>query len=87
MKIRAWWEKSSGPAKTITVLATILLLQIGFCALTPYATPWIAAVFDAPLGNDPFETLGYMAFEAILCFATLVAMFFVWVAMGSKRKR
>lgn len=85
MSFAAWWKRSSGSAKTITVLAAILLLQIGVCGLTPVVVGWYRSFVPDP-SHDPFEGLALMALQAVLCIGTLIAMFCVWVVMGSTSK-
>jgi hypothetical protein len=31
-----WWRRRSNPAKAITVLATLCVLEIGLCSALPY---------------------------------------------------
>jgi len=54
MKLGRWWSEKSGKAKVVTVLATLLILQIGLCFGTPAIVPWYQIIFgpssDSELG-------------------------------------
>lgn len=84
--MRKRWQQYSGGAKAIVVLAALFLMQIGMCAITPRAIPWYRRVFHVVASNDPFEALGYMAFEAMLCIATLAAIVFVGLVTAANAR-
>jgi hypothetical protein len=76
MNFSNWWRRKSGRAKTVTVLAVVLLLQIGLCFGTPEATSWFDDLFRIHR-DDPFYALGWMMFEALLCIVTVIVLFVV----------
>ncbi len=84
MKMWMRWKQSSGLAKAIVVLATILLVQIGLCALTPTMLPWVDELLHAPNSHDPFEWMSPMFLQAIFCAVTAVVIFVVWAATPLK---
>jgi uncharacterized membrane protein len=71
MTIAHWWGRRSGSAKTVTVLAVLLILQIGLCFSTPYT---VQPIHDAMFGRDTGELagLGLWMVQAFLCVCTLV---------------
>ena len=80
MSFQNWWRRKSGQSKTITILATLMILQIGLCFGTPTGVSWYRAHIHSNASDDPLEAMGMMAFEAILCIVTglvlaLVAIF------------
>lgn len=74
MGFENWWRHKSGRSKTATVLAAVLLLQIGLCFGTPAATSWFDTLFHIHR-DDPFYALGWMIFEALLCILTVILLF------------
>jgi hypothetical protein len=70
--LRIWWTCKSGKEKVITVLAVVLILQIGLCFSTPALMPWVAAVFHIRHGNNPLDDLGPMVVQMFLCIGTIV---------------
>jgi hypothetical protein len=78
MSLREWWRNRSGRAKAVTVLATILILQIGLCFGTPSIVNSFQAIFHLKPSDDEFgDGLGYMMLEALLCIVTLLALIVV----------
>ncbi len=81
MTIQNWWKRKSGPAKLVTALSALLLLQIGLCWSTPAVLPWYFAVFG-PSSDSEFG-LGLMIVQGILCLVTcavLLGMTVIWLA-------
>ena len=66
MKISGWWEQRSGHAKTVAVLAVLLVLQIGLCAVLP-------AEGGFPVGG------GFLLIVFIGTFALLIAVLLSWL--------
>lgn len=87
MRFGVWWKRSSGWAKTITVLAAALLLQIGVCALTPGSVDWMRILTGQHAENDPFANLGALLIEAGLSLLTLFIMVGVWLTTPSRPDR
>lgn len=79
MSFQSWWQQKSRRSKAVTVLATLLTLQIGLCFGTPAAVSRFDATLGTHLGRDPFAALGYMFFEAIL--AAVVFLVFLGVVI------
>lgn len=77
MSFQSWWQQKNRRAKTVTVLATLLILQIGLCFGTPVGVSWLDDLAGTRLGRDPFAALGYMFIEAVL--AIVVFLVFVGV--------
>ena len=73
MTMANWWKRRSGAAKTVTVLAVLLTLQIGLCFSTPYT---VQPIHDAMFGRDTGEMadLGLWVIQAFLCVFTLVLL-------------
>ena len=46
MSLRKWWQDKSGRAKAITVLSTLLILQIGLCFGTDPIVSLSRAIFS-----------------------------------------
>jgi hypothetical protein len=80
MSFRERWSKSNLLAKSLTVSATLLILQIGLCFSTPYA----ASLFSD--SRDPFDALGWMMLEAILCVCTFIFLFVAWLRWLNRPK-
>jgi hypothetical protein len=71
--MRKWWNHKSGRAKTVTVLATLLVVQIGLCAGTSQLTYRFGVLI--PKGYDvPMGTLDLMIWQAFLCILTLILL-------------
>ena len=77
MSFQSWWRHKSRRAKAITVLATLLTVQIGLCFGTPVGVSWFDELFSSHLGRDSYGGLGYMIFEAVI--AVIVFLVFVGV--------
>lgn len=77
MSFQSWWQQKSRRSKTISVLATFLVLEIGLCFGTPVGVGWSDALLGTHLGRDPFNALGYMFYEAVIA----VIMFLVFLGV------
>jgi hypothetical protein len=82
MSLQEWWRNKSGKAKTITVLATLLILQIGLCFGTPSIVSFYQAIFHIKLrGDEEFgPNVGYMFIEALLALMTAIVLLVVVVS-------
>lgn len=75
MSLREWWRNKSGGAKTITVLCTLLILEIGLCFSTPSIVNSYEAIFHIKPMDDEFgDGFGFMIILAMLCVLTLIAL-------------
>jgi hypothetical protein len=76
MSLLEWWRTKSGKAKTIAVLCTLLILQIGLCFGTQPIVDSFQAIFHIKLsGDDEFgPSVEYMIIEAILAGVTSIAL-------------
>jgi hypothetical protein len=77
MSYQSWWQQKSRRSKAITILATLLILQIGLCFSTPVGVSWFDNHLGTRLDPDSYGGLGYMIFEAIL--AGVVFLIFLGV--------
>jgi hypothetical protein len=74
--------RRSGGAKTVVVLAVLLILQIGLCFSTDSTVmPAYEAIFGPT--HDPESGLGLVIVEAILCAVTFVALLIAGLAVGA----
>lgn len=73
MSFQGWWKQKSKRAKAITIIATALILQIGFCFGTPATVSWSDQVLGTHL-NHEYDALGYMMVEAILAFVVFLVL-------------
>jgi len=80
MTFKSWWGEKSRKSKAITVVSTLLILQIGLCFGTPSGVSWFQAILHIKPGDDPFENLGYMFVEGILCLVTGLVLFVIGVS-------
>ena len=82
VRIRKWLKRRSGGAKTVVVLAALLMLQIGLCFSSDST---VIPAFDAIFGrsSDPEAGIGFAVFQAMLCGVTLVALMISAVATAS----
>jgi hypothetical protein len=90
MKLPEWWIRKSGQAKTITLLAALLTLQIGLCVSTETITNSLH--MPIPQGYDhPMWNLNLMVWQFFLCLVTLalIVALAVWWHQGlsSSRKK
>ena len=77
MSVQSWWQKKNRRAKAITILATVLVLQVGLCFGTPKGASWLDDLVGTHLSRDPFDALGYMFFEALIA----IVVFLVFLAV------
>jgi len=65
MSFQSWWQRKSRRAKAITLLATLLTLQVGLCFGTPAGVSWSDQTLGTHLGRGELAALGYMVAEAL----------------------
>jgi hypothetical protein len=74
--------RRSGGAKTVVVLALLLILQIGLCFSTDSTVlPAYEAIFGA--SHDPEAGIGFAVVQAMLCGVTFVALIIAVVATAN----
>src|ERR1700739_3334270 len=83
MSLQRSWQEKNRRAKAITILATLLILQVGLCFGTPKGVSWLAALVGTHMSRDPFDALGYMFFEALI--AIVVFLVFLGVLIFYRR--
>ncbi len=74
MRFQGWWQRKNRRAKAVTVLAALLILQVGLCFGTPVGVSWYHNIFPSH-SSDPLEAIGYMVIEALACILTLILVF------------
>lgn len=73
MNIKRWWGKKNAKSKTITVLATLLILEIGLCFSTPATmAPACEALFGP--SHDSELALGLEVWQFFLWLISLVVL-------------
>jgi uncharacterized membrane protein len=84
MGFGAWWKRSSGTKKTVTLFATILILQMGLCFSTDYWMP----VYEHVTGqiHESEAGLGLVIMQAFLCGLTVVIFVVVLIYVLLNRK-
>jgi hypothetical protein len=90
MKLSDWWKRKNGQAKTITLLAVLLTLQIGLCFSTETITNALHA--SIPQGYDhPTWNITLWIWQFFLCLVTLalIVVIAIWWHPGisSSRKK
>ncbi len=78
MSFNDWWRKKNGKQKTITILATLLVLDIGLCFATPYGLSLIDGIFRRT-ARDPLEGLGWMFCQAVFCGILVLVIAVMWL--------
>jgi hypothetical protein len=73
MTMGNWWTRKSGWAKTVIVLAALLILQIGLCFSTDYTVKPVLTALNGP-SSDPEADLGLLVSQALLCLGTFVLL-------------
>lgn len=81
MNFKTWWRRKDGQSKAVTILATLLILEIGLCFSTPYTIVGVHRIFR--IQDQPLQGLGLMLLQAVACFITLVLLFFAFIAWPS----
>jgi hypothetical protein len=73
MSFATWWRDKSSTAKAITILSTLLILQVGLCFSTPYT---LRPMYEAIAHPKPeaYVDLGLMFWQAIFCVLTLAIL-------------
>lgn len=64
MGFRSRWTTKSGRAKAITILAVLLILQVGLCFGTPRLADWSNAELRFP--SDPMDVVTWMLGQLML---------------------
>jgi hypothetical protein len=88
MKMPGWWKRKSGQAKTITLLAVLLTLQIGLCFSTGTITNSLHT--PIPQGYDhPMWDFTLMLWQCLFCVVTLalIVVLAVWWHPGISSSR
>jgi hypothetical protein len=80
MSLKTWWSERCGAAKTLTVLATLLILQIGLCFSAPAIDSWFRGLFYSGRSGDPYGPIGAMLLLAVTSGLTAVALLIVLLA-------
>jgi len=76
-----WWKRQSGGAKAMTVLATLLTLQIGLCFSTGLTVlPAYQAIFGP--SSDSELGLGLIIWQGILCGVTILLLAITVIVVG-----
>jgi len=84
MSLRSWWKTSSGTAKTVTVLATMLILQIGVCfGGTSAIASWYEAIFGPT--HDSELGLGLTIWQGIFGIVTFIALSIALIVAAAGR--
>ncbi len=82
MSLRTWWQQKNGPAKSVTGLTTLLILQIGLCFASPGEPAWFDRLFHIRSSPHRFGLALVMA-EAYLCIATFILLLIALIVWGS----
>jgi hypothetical protein len=77
----AWWKRRSGGAKTVTVLAALLMLKIGLCFSTGWTVQPVYEAIVRPRRDSEVE-LGLVFIEAILSGVTFVLLVVASIVVG-----
>jgi hypothetical protein len=90
MNSREKWKHASAPAKWISVLAVLLIMQIGGCVATPALTGWIDTQFHIA-GGEGWGNFGLVLWELLFCALTSLLMLICliwWIVrtVGGKRE-
>jgi hypothetical protein len=67
------WKQTSGPAKLVTVLAALLILQIGVCFASPSEPPWFDKFFHVQRDPESLH-IGLAVMQMYLCLITAVLL-------------
>ena len=63
--MEGWWKRRSGDAKTAAVLAMLLVLQVGLCAVFPF--------------NEEFGRSVVQGIIFLVTLASLIGVLVVWL--------
>lgn len=74
MSLKTWWRRKSGLSKTVTILATALILQIGLCFASPGEPRWFDRLFGIQPRPDVYLRIGLVTSEAFLCLITFLLL-------------
>jgi hypothetical protein len=73
MSLTLWWQRKSGPAKVVTTLATLLIVQMGLCFASPGEPSWFDRLFHIKPSQYELR-VGLVVVEAYLCIATFILL-------------
>jgi len=82
MSPKTWWRQKSGPAKLVTGLTTLLILQMGLCFASPGEPAWFDALFHIRPTPDQLR-LGLVVVEAYLCAGTFLVLLVALLVWGT----
>jgi integral membrane sensor domain MASE1 len=82
MSVKTWWQHKSGPAKLVTALTTLLILQIGLCFASPGEPAWFDRVFHIHPMPDQLR-LGLVVVEAYLSIGTFIFLLIALLVWGT----
>ena len=73
MSLKTWWRQKTGPAKFVTALAAMLIVQMGLCFVSPGEPVWFDRLLH--IKTDPHQfRFGLVLLEFYLCIATVVLL-------------
>lgn len=81
MSLKAWWRRKSGPAKLVTALTTLLILQIGTCFASPGQPAWFDKLFHIKPSRYGFRA-GLVVVEAYFCIGTFILLLIALMVWG-----
>ena len=82
MSLKTWWQQKSGPAKLVTALTTLLILQMGLCFASPGEPAWFDRLFHIHPMPDQLR-LGLVIIEAYLSIGTFVFLLIALLVWGT----
>ena len=73
MSVKTWWSSKNGKSKTITVLSTLLIVEVGLCFSTPVT---VAPAYETLFGptHDSELALGLEIYQFFLWLMTLAGL-------------
>ncbi len=80
------WKQKSVPAKVVTVLAVLLILQIGLCFGAPITATCFDALFHLKPSYGALEWLGMMSILAITSILTAAALIVAAIVSAASRR-
>jgi len=86
MSLRSWWRRKSGPAKVVTTLATLLIVQMGLCFAYPGEPAWFDRLFHIKPQQYDLR-VGLVVVEAYLCIATFILLLIALIVQVARSLR
>jgi hypothetical protein len=80
------WKQKNVPAKVVTVLAVLLILQIGFCFGAPISATLFDALFHIKPSYGPLEWLGMMSIFAVTSLVSAAALIVAVIVSAASRR-